>query len=137
MIDFAFWEYLKTQTIYEVKYGSANNVATPYFVVYKLDDSERPETLCQEQGDSGRALFIVEGFTGGQSMNSTPDYALQLVETFRNNVNSFTKMDLTFNGVDYRIWYNRTTASIPIDRGSNEVAFYGAQFSVLLYWEII
>jgi len=136
MIDFALWEHIKTLTAIDVYYGSANNANAPYFVLYKISDDERPVMQCDEIGESGKALFFVEGFSGGQDGLSTPDYSLQMVENLKRQLAELRGV-INFGTTDYRVWYNRTTGSIPIDRGSNEVSFFGAQFTVLLYWETI
>ena len=136
MIDFALWEYVRTLTTDSVYYGSANNAEAPYHVFYKMEDPERPETLCQEQGGQGRALFMFESFAGGQNSFSSPDHSLKFADDLKRQI-AQKKGIISFDGVDYRIWHNRTTAAVPIDRGANEVGFYGGQFSVLLFWEII
>lgn len=132
MIDGAFYSFVKSLTA-NVYYGSANSVPAPYFVMYKITDDERPLSLCEAQGDEGKALFFIEGFKGGQGNASNPLNSLMYVETLKRQIAQ--KLGIITDGIEeYRVWHNKTTGVVPIDRGKNEVSFFGAQFTVLLYW---
>ncbi len=118
-----------------ISYGSAEDESTPYYVIAKISDSERPESLCQDQGESGRAVFICQGWTGGNAgsaMNSA--MTVNFTEVLKNHCK-------TIRGVigiapnRFRIWYNETSGVVPIEKGSQSLLTWGGEFTMLLYWE--
>lgn len=138
MIDFAFKDFVKTLTLSGgIFYGNANNKSTPYTVFFKVEDPERPDLLCEDQGDSGKALFVFQHFRGGQgSLAEDQETALLNADSIKRQI-AEKKGIISYGAQSYRIWHNKTTGVVPIGNGANEGNFFGAQFTVLLYWNII
>jgi hypothetical protein len=138
MIDFAFYNFVGALTfVGTLHYGNANNITPPYVVMYKISDDERPYTLCQEQGESGEALFIFDYYAGAQdnyavNQEMTLQYANDLKEQIRQK-----KGNITYGANTYKIWHNQTTGAVIVDDGMNESNIFTARFTTLLRWDLV
>lgn len=138
MIDEALYRHIKTTLgVSKLRYGSAEGEAYPYYVMTKLDDSERPEVLCDEQGDTGRALIIFDGYVGGQSNFGSATKAITYMETLKNIVKNIRGVIGTAPN-QYRIWYNETRGVTLKDVPNiQNLTIFGAEFNCLIFWQKI
>jgi hypothetical protein len=138
MIDTIFYDYIRLNLTYTESFvfGSAEGFDAPYIIMFKVTDPERPNTLCQKQGDSGEALFQFSAYYGGNT--SDPNNAANTVV----NLEAFKTQVATIKGIigtspnDYRIWSNVTTG-VKLLRGGDGVNLltYGAFFETTIRWE--
>ncbi|MCP3680335.1 MAG: hypothetical protein GY782_08840, partial [Gammaproteobacteria bacterium] len=68
-IDQILYEHIKTNLVLvgSFEYGSGEGLTAPYVIMTKIADPERPEVLCEDQGDAGRAVFQFSGYLGGNN----------------------------------------------------------------------
>ena len=138
-IDQAILEHIiaYSGTTYPVCYGSAEDESTPYYVIFKVADDERPDSLCEDQGDSGKAVFIVQGWGGGQigaGFNSAN--AVIFTEALKNHCNRIRGV-IGSAPNRFRVWYNETGGVVPIERGAQSLLTWGAEFTMVLWWNKI
>jgi len=81
------WIYDNFSLAYDFFYGSAEQATGKYGVMTKISDLERPETLCNFQGDTGRALFQFSFWAGGSiGADTNAVETLQMAEDFKNKL---------------------------------------------------
>jgi hypothetical protein len=115
-------------------YGSGEGMTEPYIIMFKVNDPERPITLCNEQGDSGEALFQFNGYSGGVYSASNAAHTEQILEEMKNQVKNLKGAISTSFG-DYRIQRNQTEGVRLISEGQEEAQTWGAFFESILVWE--
>jgi hypothetical protein len=138
MIDATLYNHIIDNFTYtgEFKFGSAEGAKPPYIIQLKVADLERPETLCESQGDSGRALFQFSAY-GGSNDTDPVMKAYDLVgylEGFKNQMQSL-KGNIGVNPDDYKIWENQTGSVRPLGEGVNSLGTWGAFFQSFIWWE--
>jgi hypothetical protein len=134
-IDQAIYYYMVSLG-FNIRYGSAEGEEFPYYVFNKITDTERPNSLCQEQGDSGQAAFIFEGYVGGQAQAAGADDALTYVQTLHDIVNKLKGVIGTAPN-QFRIWNNVTSGVTTVQRSSETLLIWGAEFNTIIWWEIV
>ena len=136
MIDEALYRHIKTVLgVTNIYFGSAEGIQYPFHIMSKLTDMERPETLCDEQGDTGRAVFMFDSYVGGQKNAGSAATAVLFAETLKNQVNKI-KGTIGTAGNRYRIWNNETHGVTLKDRESMQtLTIFGAEFESILWWE--
>jgi hypothetical protein len=141
MIDLVLFQYILNNLTFSsstsFRFGSAEGQTPPYIVMFKVDDLERPETLCQDQGDSGRALFQFSGYGGGNSGTATnAGGVVQLLEALKVQVATILG-EIGSAPDDYRIWSNQTGGVRLIGSGAQSLFTWGAFFESDIWWEKI
>jgi hypothetical protein len=136
MIDDVLYSHIKNNLgVSSLRYGSAEGSSYPFYVMTKIDDMERPETLCNDQGETGRALFIFDGYVGGQANAGSSANAVTFTETLKNIVKGIRGVIGTAPN-DYRIWYNETRGVTLKDYSSpNQLTMFGAEFQCIIWWD--
>lgn len=116
-------------------YGSAEGFDPPYIVLFKVFDPERPEVLCESQGDSGRALFQFSAWTGGanSSIASNAAETVEYLEAIKTQM-QVLKGDIGASPTDYHIWENQTGGVRLLGEGTNSLGIWGAFFESEIWW---
>ncbi len=116
-------------------YGSAEGETSPYIVMFKVEDLERPEVLCESQGESGRALFQYSAYTGGAASSTASNAAETVVflEAFKTQLQSL-KGDIGSSPNDYHIWENKTGGVKLLGEGVNSLDIWGAMIESEIWW---
>ena len=132
MIDRMFYSHIKDNLSYtfDFKFGSAEGVEPPYCVMFKVADMERPEVLCEEQGDSGRALFQFSYYSGLDASNTVYD-----LEQFKRQV-ALIKGTIGTETI-YRINNNVTGGVVILRDGASSLSVWGAMFECEIWWEYV
>ena len=118
-----------------IYFGSAPaGVTGSYIVFFKVDDLERPLTLCNAQGDTGEALFQFSGYVGGGVGAANPSATVELLEDLKSQINQIKGVIGTAPD-DYRIWDNVTGGVRLLGDGSSSLGVWGAFFEMTLRWE--
>lgn len=136
MIDQVLYEHIRDNLTYTggFEYGSAEDINAPYIVMIKVADPERPEVLCQEQGQSGRAVFQFSGYLGGNNADAaTPANIVLYLEAFKDQVNKITGVIGTTT--QYRINNNSTEGVRLLSDGASSNLAWGAIFETTIWWE--
>ena len=137
MIDQALYEYILANCILtsDFRFGSAEGAVATYIVMFKITDSERPEVLCEEQGDAGRALFQFSAYMGGN--DAAPSNAAATVLFLEALKIQVAKIwGYIDNGIEaFRIWNNVTGSVRLLGSGSESLTTWGAMFECELWWE--
>lgn len=127
--DESFYNKIVTDyTAKSVYYGSAESASGQYHVMYKIDDRERPFVLCDNQGDSGIALYQISTYGGdsaGELMN-VAEVLKDAIATVKGEIGTTDK---------YRIYDNQTTGVRLISDGYNEQLVWGVIFESAISWE--
>jgi len=110
------------------KYGSAEGQTAPYIVMVKVDDPERPDTLCVEHGEQGQALFQFSGYTEGG-----PGAIMEYLNDFKEQVKNIKGVVGTAPD-QIEVWYNNTGGVRLIGQGANTLNIWGVLFETELYW---
>jgi hypothetical protein len=114
-------------------YGSAEGASSAYSVMFKVTDLERPETLCNSQGETGRALFQFNFFSGGNTGESTNAVeTLRIAEAFKEQFNQLRGVIGTTS--QYRIENNVCQSARLIGEGSQTMGIWGAFFQAEIWW---
>jgi hypothetical protein len=139
MIDQTFQEAIEAlYSTYEIFYGSAesqsqtdknNNVS--YHVMVKIVDPERPFTLCDEQGDSGMALFQFATYSGGD-----PTVTMREAQVLHDIVKD-VRGTIGVSPNDYLIDNNITQGVRLIGEGTNSLGVWGVIFTTEIQWHKI
>jgi len=116
-------------------YGTAEGANGAYATMFKVTDSERPETLCNFQGDTGRALFQVNFWAGGNTGASTNAVqTLEIAEDFKNQFKELRGVIGT-SPDDYRIENNITQGARLLTSGTEQTPeVWGAFFEADIWW---
>jgi hypothetical protein len=113
-------------------YGSAEGGSTEYVIINKIEGGERPETLCQDQGEASRSLYQFSAYTGGTTGEAgSAGYTQKFLETVKDYVK--TVKGVIGTSEQYRIWNNVTSGVRPL--GDTQLQSWGAMFEVELWWE--
>ena len=129
MIDQAFQTAIKLlYATNPLLYGSAEGQSGTYHVMIKVADAERPDTLCQEQGDSGRALFQFS--TYGEN---APTIIINLAETLKDIVADVKGVIGTAPN-KFSIYNNMTSSVTLINEGSSSLNVWGVIFESEIWW---
>lgn len=138
MLDDIFFKHIKDNLSgfgNAIKYGSAENITAPYTVMMKVSDPENKIVLCNNQGESGQALFQFVRYTGG---NRAP--AANSIETVKDHdafkviINAMTReIGTTPNA--YRLIGLKCTSAKPFNDGSQELMGWSAIFECFFMWE--
>jgi len=132
MIDKVLFEYIRSFPLAApIHYGSAEGESLPYYVMAKIIDPERPEVLCFDQGESGQALFMFDGYAGGKGSAYTGATTLALVEQLKLVVANIRGVIGTVE--KYLIWSNETRGAVLV--GQQDQFTWQAQFECVLHWE--
>ena len=135
MIDQAIFNYINTFVLSApIHYGSAEGESLPYYVMTKLYDPERPNTLCVDQGESGETLFEFQGFCGGHGAAATAGTTLYFVEQLKLIVKNI-RGEIGIAPNRYRVWWNETRGVNLV--GQQDEFTWTAQFESVLRWEKI
>lgn len=137
MIDIAIYRYIKDVIGITTPfvYGSGEGLTAPYIRMFKVTDEERPEVLCEKQGDSGRALFQFNLYTGGTvGAGSNAAQAIQDLEVLKKQV-ALIKGNIGITPLDYNIWNNITTGVRNIADGSQTLQTWGSLFESTIWWK--
>lgn len=137
MIDQELYDHIRTNFIYtgEFVFGSAEGVEPPYIVMIKVTDLERPEVLCETQGESGRALFQFSAYMGGAEQTAATNAAQTVLylEAFKNQMQGL-KGDIGSAPDDYHIWENQTGGVRLLGEGVSTTGIWGAFFESEIWW---
>jgi hypothetical protein len=134
MIDKVLFEYIRSFVLAApIHYGSAEGESLPHYVMAKIIDPERPEVLCFDQGESGQALFMFDGYAGGQGSAYTAATTEAFVEQLKVLVSSVRGEIGTIE--KYRIWSNETRGVTLV--GQQDMFTWQAQFELVIHWERI
>lgn len=136
MIDQTFYEHILNNLTLTTPflYGSAEGETAPYIVMFNVSPTERPETLCENQGDSGRIIFqfnLFAGGTVGPAYNAAEAIVLLnalkvQVATIRGNIGVAPD--------DYNIWNNSTDGVQVIGEGTQTLQTWGCFFESTIWW---
>ena len=141
MIDKAIYTHVNTDLTppAPVFFGSLplGSTLTKYIVMYKITDPERPETLCVQQGDTGRALFQFSGYAGAGGGAANPMETVDLLQDLKDQIAEYTIGTIGVTPDDYRIWNNITTGVRLLGEGLSTEGVWGAFFESTLWWEKI
>ncbi len=135
MIDVVLYDHIYDNfgLAYQFYYGSAEGSTGKYGVMFKVTDLERPETLCDEQGDTGKALFQFSFWDGGNTGIATNAiHVLQLAETFKDQFKTLRGVIGTTE--QYRIENNITQGARLLAGGAQETQIWGAFFEADIWW---
>lgn len=115
-------------------YGSAEAAEGAYGMMLKVSDLERPETLCNVQGETGRALFQFSFWDGGNTgANTNSVEVLRLAESFKDQFDQLRGVIGTTS--KYRIENNMTQGARLLTGGTEQVAqVWGAFFEADIWW---
>jgi hypothetical protein len=133
-IDQIIYEYIQAQG-FNIYYGSAENQVYPYYVLYKIDDEERPVTLCEAQGEAGKAIFIFEGYVGGTANAGSGPKAVQYAQLLHDVVKNIRGI-IGIPPDDYRIWSNETRGVTLMNKDNTQtLMIFGAEFETIIDWQ--
>lgn len=137
MIDQVLYDYILTNFTFtgDFVFGSAEGSDPPYIVMLKVTDLERPEVLCESQGDSGRALFQFSAYAGGAEQTAATNAAETVVylEAFKNQM-KLLKGNIGTSPDDYHIWENKTGGVRLLGEGASTTGIWGAFFELEIWW---
>ena len=131
------YNYIRTTFTFtgDFRYITAEGSTPPYFIIVKASADELPNTLCQTQGETGKALFRISGYAGGQDGAITDAAAtMEYMEAIKVQFAEL-KGEIGTSPNDFRIWNNVTSGVTPL--GESERATWGAVFDFELWWEKI
>jgi len=111
-----------------ILYGIQKGTAAPFYVMQKISDAERPESVCESQGQSGRALFQFTVASRGTAGSTEA-----LLEDLKDVVADIIG-DFVYNGTTYNIWNNVTTGVVSL--GGASLDTWDAEFETTIWWEI-
>lgn len=137
MIDIALYDYIYDNLTLttDFKLGDAGGSVAPYIVMFKVNDPERPETVCEKQGDSGRALFQFSGYAGGTDGEGANAYeTITILEALKVQVANI-RGDLGTAPDDYNIWQNITGGVRLLNDGGQTLQTWGAFFECNIWWK--
>ena len=132
MIDEVLYEHINTNLVLPAtfKFGSADGEDPPYIVMFKVSDPERPNVLCQDQGESGDALFQFSCYTV-----SSAGYTIKTLDQLKIQVAQiWGEIGTTEN---YRIWNNETYGVTILGDGEAQTQIWGAVFELRIWWELL
>jgi len=134
-IDQILYEHIKNNLVItgSFEYGSGESLTSPYIIMIKVADPERPETLCEEQGESGRAVFQFSGYAGGSNADAANAAStLTYLDAFKEQVNKIKGEIGTTDKV--LINNNITTGVTVLNDGQAENLAWGAIFETTIWW---
>lgn len=127
------WIYDNFGLSYDFYYGSAEGATGKYGVMFKVTDLERPETLCNFQGETGRALFQFSFWDGGNTGTKTNAHATLLIaEAFKEQFNQLRGVIGTTT--QYRIENNICQGARSLGEGAQSLQVWGAFFQANIWW---
>lgn len=137
MIDTIIYDYIDTNfgLTYNWYYGSAEGGGAQYARMFKIFDEERPETLCDFQGDTGRATFQFDFYYGGNLTTGGVNAHDTLVmgEAFKNQF-KLVRGVIGSPPNDYRIENNITQGVRLLGEGGQTQVTWGAFFEAEIWW---
>jgi hypothetical protein len=136
MIDETFFEYIRDNLSLAgtFHYGSARGATPPYYILNKISDPERPVVLCEDQGDTGQALFQFSAYAGGEGTVSNAANHIVFLEALKIQVNQIRGVIGT-SPDDYTIWFNNTGGVRLLGNGTNILDVWGAMFETTIWWK--
>lgn len=141
MFDTVLYTHVKTNIFTAYAFegsfieGSANKLKPPYIIMNKIDDQEQPQTMCQNQGNTGSALIQFSAYCGytqtGKNSLKTKEYLNSFKEYFKN------LRGIIGTTEQYRINYNFTSGVTALSDGVSSLETWGAIFQASIRWEKI
>ena len=134
-IDQAIYDHVKALG-FNIFFGSAEGVSMPYYTMIKISDAERPDVLCEAQGESGQAVFIFEGHAGGQGQAGSASSTLTYTQLLHDAVKNIKGLIGTAPN-EFRIWNNTTNGVVLSNRAAQSLSIWSSEFSVVFWWSAV
>ncbi len=137
MIDKALYNHILNNFTLtgDFVFGSAEGSTPPYIVMFKVEDLERPEVLCEDQGESGRAIFQFSAYGGGVNSGAASNAAttIEFLEAFKIQLQAL-KGNIGSSPDNYHIWENQTGGVRILGEGNNSLSIWGAFCESQIWW---